>query len=65
MPFRTRHIRSTYAKRVDLNIQPLQIVGRWNRLNKSVSQSACRGSRYWAIKPPGAPTNVVPMVEAA
>ena len=31
--FRTRHIRPTYGKRVDLNLQPLQMVGRWNQLN--------------------------------
>jgi hypothetical protein len=33
VPFRTRHVRPTYAKRVDLNLQPLQMVGRWNQLN--------------------------------
>ncbi len=34
VPFRTRHVRVTYARRVDLNLQPLQMVGRWNRLNR-------------------------------
>jgi len=28
VPFRTRHVRPTYAKRVDLNLQPLQMVRR-------------------------------------
>lgn len=34
VPFRTRHVRVTYARRVELNIQPFQMVGRWNRLNE-------------------------------
>jgi hypothetical protein len=33
VPFRTRHDDATYAERVDLNLQPLQMVGRWNQLN--------------------------------
>jgi hypothetical protein len=32
-PFRKRHGRVTYARRVDLNLQPLQMVGQWNQLN--------------------------------
>jgi hypothetical protein len=35
VPFRKRRGRVTYARRVDLNLQPLQIVGRWNQLNGS------------------------------
>ena len=34
VPFRTRHVRVTYARRVDLSLQPLQMVGRWNQLNR-------------------------------
>lgn len=34
VPFRKRSGRVTYARRVDLNLQPIQMVGRWNQLNR-------------------------------
>jgi hypothetical protein len=34
VPFRKRHGRATNARRVDLNLQPLQMSGRWNQLNR-------------------------------
>jgi hypothetical protein len=33
VPFRQRHGRVTYARRVDLNLQVLQMIGRWNQIN--------------------------------
>ena len=36
VPFRKRHGRATYARRVDLNLQPLQMIGRWNQLNRGM-----------------------------